>query len=73
MHAGSLPAAVFISQPPGIRGESENMKTYYIYLSDAPHDPLKGIFSNKTEAREAAKLYIKQWKLKSKIVSIVEK
>lgn len=49
------------------------MKTYYIYLSDAPHDPIKGIFSNKTEAREAAKLYIKQWKLKTKIVSIVEK
>ena len=49
------------------------MKTYYIYLSDAPNDPLKGIFPNKTEARKEAKLYIKQWKLKAKIVSIVEK
>lgn len=46
------------------------MKTYKIYLSDAPYDPIKGQFSSITAARKAARLYIKQWKLNAKILSI---
>lgn len=47
------------------------MKTYLIYLSDEPYQPIKGSWKNKTEAREAAKLYIKQWGLDATILSIV--
>lgn len=48
------------------------MKTYFIYLSDAPRDPIKGKWANKTEARKAAKLYIKQWGLSASILRIEE-
>lgn len=48
------------------------MKAYCIYLSDAPHEPIKGTFKNKTEARQAAKLYIKQWGLSASILKIEE-
>lgn len=48
------------------------MKKYYIYLSDTPQDPIKGIWKNKTEARKDARLYIKQWKLKATILRIEE-
>lgn len=46
------------------------MKTYKIYLSDHPSEPLKGNFSSITSAKKAARLYIKQWKLDSKILSV---
>lgn len=46
------------------------MKTYHIYLSDAPRDPIKGRWANKTEARKAAMLYIKQWGLSASILKI---
>jgi len=48
------------------------MKTYKIYLSDCPGDPVKGNFKNKTEARAAARLYIKQWGLSATILKIDE-
>lgn len=48
------------------------MKTYCIYLSDAPHDPLKCTVKNKTEARKAARLYIKLWGLTATILKIEE-
>lgn len=48
------------------------MKTYCIYLSDAPTEPIKGTFPNKTEARKAARLYIKQWGLSASILKIEE-
>lgn len=43
---------------------------YHIYLSDFPNDPIKGEFLSKKEARKAAQLYIKQWKLPAKILKI---
>lgn len=48
------------------------MKTYAIYLSDAPYDPIKGQFKSKAEARKAARLYIKQWNLDATVLSIEE-
>lgn len=48
------------------------MKTYHIYLSDVPNDPIKGRWANKTEARKAAKLYIKHWGLSASILKIEE-
>lgn len=48
------------------------MKTYHIYLSDAPSDPIKGRWANKTEARKAARLYIKQWGLSASVLRIEE-
>ena len=48
------------------------MKTYYIYLSDSPREPIKGEWENKTEARKAARLYIKQWGLSASILRIEE-
>lgn len=46
------------------------MKAYKIYLSDHPNEPLHGNFSSATAARKAARLYIKQWKLDAKIISV---
>ncbi len=43
------------------------MKTYAIYLSDFPGEPLKGRFNSK-----AARLYIRQWKLDAAILKIEE-
>ncbi|MCC8014667.1 MAG: hypothetical protein LIO87_05680 [Eubacterium sp.] len=47
-------------------------KNYLIYLSDYPADPIRGTFSNKAEARKAAKLYIKRWKLEATVLNIEE-
>lgn len=46
------------------------MKTYKIYFSDHPYEPLTGTFSSITAARKAARLYIKQWKLDAKIINV---
>lgn len=46
------------------------MKSYKIFLSDAPGDPIKGRFENKAEAVKAARLYIKQWRLNASILRI---
>lgn len=48
------------------------MKTYCIYLSDAPHEPIKGTFKNKTEALQAVRRYIKHWGLSASILKIEE-
>ncbi len=48
------------------------MKTYAIYLSDFPGEPLKGRFNSKADARKAARLYIRQWKLDAAISKIEE-
>lgn len=52
--------------------EALRMKTYLIYLSDAPNDPIKCVRANKSEARKAGQQYIKLWKLAASIVRIEE-
>ncbi len=48
------------------------MKTYAIYLSDFPGEPLKVRSNSKADARKAARLYIRQWKLDAAILKIEE-
>lgn len=73
--AGASPAAGEIRRAlMGCKAQNEKevirMKTYKIYLSDHPYEPLTGTFPSVTAARKAARLYIKQWKLDAKIINV---
>lgn len=48
------------------------MKRYAIYLNDNPYDPMYCDAKNKTEARKAGQLYIRQWVLHTTIDRIEE-
>lgn len=48
------------------------MKNYEIYFTDAPWDAYKVQAANRSEARKAGLLYIKQWQLEAEIQEIVE-
>ena len=48
------------------------VKRYAIYLNDNPYDPMYCDAKNKTEARKAGQLYIRQWALHTTINRIEE-
>lgn len=52
--------------------KQEPKRVFEVYFEDRSSEALTGVCKNKTEARQIGQLYIKQWKLNTKITTIRE-